>query len=312
MLGHEGSRRSRGSSEEYGRSTSSVRSLRFWAGMVIPSSQGACRSTPPCNCTEYAMSMMLVSEIVGNQSDLKVQEWWERIPFESAAPIVFPSCSDCWCPADALLQRFVQRFVPITISDIGRLPSKIMHKQGWSCNHQHLGYSYTTIHEPRYVLSLPNIDLGVHIDLVLGGWGNWFPAMCTGCISHEARIQMDDFPHRGRLDVLHFLCHVEPYFFLDLLPSDMHLIEITPQLRNFPWQLPYMFFPARMPLSWEFLLCFRTWKCFTMLHLMVFDGLWMFSACRKPSLGPGHKLMSTSLSSPSRFRKIQRCMAQED
>ena len=45
------------------------------------------------------------------------------------------------------------------------------------------------------------------------------------------------------------------------------------------------------------------------LHL--YNGFWMFSACRKPSLGPGHKLMSTSLSSPSRFRKIQRCMAQD-
>ena len=174
-----------------------------------------------------------------------------------------------------------------------------MHIQGWSCNHQHLGYSYTTIHEPRYVLSLPpNIDLGVHIDLVLGG-----------CVNPSLVYPMKPgskwmiFQHRG-LGCPAFSVPCCAYFG-DHLPSDMHLIEITPQLR-FPWTTALHFFPSKDAFA---LIVSHVFQNMEVLHL--YNGFWMFSACRKPSLGPGHKLMSTSLSSPSRFRKIQRCMAQD-
>ena len=96
-------------------------------------------------------------------------------------------------------------------------------------------------------------------------------------------------------------------YFGDLLPSDMHLIEITPQLR-FPWTTALHLFPSKDAFI---LIVSYVFQNMEVLHLMVFGCFWMFSACRKPRLGPGHKLMSTSLSSPSRFRKIQRCMAQD-
>jgi hypothetical protein len=70
----------------------------------------------------------------------------------------------------------------------------------------------------------------------------------------------------------------------------MHLIEITPQLR-FPWTTALHLFPSKDAFI---LIVSYVFQNMEVLHLMVFGCFWMFPACRKPRLGPGHKLMSTS------------------
>ena len=143
----------------------------------------------------------------------------------------------CRCPAPA----FVQRFVPITCSDIGRLPRNyaqtgmvMQSPTSWVLLYYNTWTPVCIVPSPQYWFGGP-YWFGIRGLRQFHWFIPWSP-------DPNGWLSIAD------LDVLHFLCHVVRT--LGIFSQVTCILLKSHRSSDFPGQLPYICFQARMPLSW--------------------------------------------------------------